>query len=167
MKREGKGRCLQVWAATPSLRTGGSFDRPAGAVLYRVLLLPQRRERREDGVALRPNTKSTKAVLRRTRNRRTREVRSAGGRKKAPPCRGRRRGASLCCVEMLGKFFVDDSDSKSRWYNPDKSNKAILARLERWLRMPWETKSLEWKQKYYQFIPLDDIIELLRSRYVK
>ena len=70
-------------------------------------------------------------------------------------------------IKDVNKFFVDDSDSKSRWYNPDKSNKAILARLECWLRMPWETKSLEWKQKYYQFIPLDDIIELLRSRYVK
>ena len=70
-------------------------------------------------------------------------------------------------IKDVNKFFVNDSDSKSRWYNPDKSNKAILARLKRWLRMPWETKRLEWKQKYYQFIPLDDIIELLRSRYVK
>lgn len=70
-------------------------------------------------------------------------------------------------IADVDKFFKDDNNPKSGWYNPDKTNKAVVARLENWLRTPWTNEKLKWKQKYYRLPQINSIIEFLRSRYVK
>jgi len=78
----------------------------------------------------------------------------------------RARGQFISDVE---RFFADDNNPESPWYGQDKSNKEVLARLEKWLRSPWSVESLSWKLEKYgnsSLSEINQVLEYLRSRYV-